>query len=168
MVNRIIITGDSNTLAHIESNNEAIETFLRNPFGIGLGMSGWTVTKWQASEGIYIESSFLQVMMETGIVGIVVLIMIWVKILMISISNYLKSNNPLFLGLFGATLGIVVASFFLPVYYYSTSMSFYWGLVAISIFFRSKKDNRDSKDIRIDDYLGQSSKSKDINGKIHY
>lgn len=143
LVNRIIITDDSNTLAHIKSNNEAIRIFLKNPFGIGLGMSGWTVAKWQASEGIYIESSFLQVMVETGIVGIVLLIMIWIKILLISISNYLKSKNPLFLGLFGATLGIIAASFFLPVYYYSTAMSFYWGLVAISMFFRNKKDYRD-------------------------
>ena len=164
LVNRIIITDDSNTLAHIVNNNKAIETFLRNPFGIGLGLSGWTVSKWQVSEGTFIESSFLQVLMETGIVGIVVLIMIWVKILMISISNYLKSKNPLFLGLFGATLGIVVASFFLPVYYFSTAMSFYWGLVAISMFFRYKKDYGYSKDIGIDNYLDQSSKSKDFNG----
>ncbi len=162
LVNRIIITDDSNTLAHIVSNNKAIETFIRNPFGIGLGLSGWTVSKWQVSEGTYIESSFLQVLMETGIVGIVVLIMIWVKILMIAISNYLKSKNPLFLGLFGATLGIIVASFFLPVYYYSTVMSFYWGLVAISMVFRSKKVHRYSKDIGIDNYLNQSSRSKDI------
>lgn len=162
LINRIIITDDSNTLAHIESNNKAIETFLRNPFGIGLGLSGWTVSKWQASEGIYIESSFLQVLMETGIAGIVILIMIWVKILMISISNYLKSKNPLFLGLFGATLGIIVASFFLPVYYYSTAMSFYWGLVAISMVFRERKDYRYSKDIGIDNYLDQSSRLKEI------
>ncbi|MCD4669822.1 MAG: O-antigen ligase family protein [Actinomycetia bacterium] len=147
LVKRIIITDDSNTLAHIESNNEALKIFLKNPFGIGPGKSGWTVTKWQASEGTYIESSFLQVMVETGIVGIIVLIMIWVKILMISISNYFKSKNPLFLGLFGATLGIIVASFFLPVYYYSTAMSFYWGLVAISMFFRNK-DYRHSKILR--------------------
>jgi O-antigen ligase len=135
---RIVITDDPNTMAHVENNLEALGIFIRHPFGIGLGRSGWTVTKWQLSQGIYFESSFLQAMVETGIAGALVLFMIWVKIILMCAGNYIRSKNPLFLGLFGATLAVFIASFFLPVYYYSTAMSFYWGLVAIAISFSDK------------------------------
>ena len=88
-----------------------------------------------------------------GIAGALVLAMIWVKILLMCAGNYFKSRDPLFLGLFGATLAVVVASFFLPVFYYSTAMSFYWGLVALSMGHRSGDADTKSFDVLPDKRL---------------
>ncbi len=133
---KIIRLEDSSAIEHISNFQQGIRVFLQNPLGLGLGKSGWTVVNWNVGGGIYVESAIQQVMVESGIIGIIAFILFFGKIILISISNYFKNENPIFLGVLGATVGIFAGSFFLPVYYFSTAMSFYWGLVAISIFYR--------------------------------
>lgn len=140
IINSIIRIDDSSAVVHFASNRAAIDAFLKNPFGTGFGLSGWTVVSRGTGEGTYFESSFLQMMVETGIIGIVLHIMIIIKILFISLSNYFKRGNGIFLGVFGSTLGLLAASFFLPVNYFSTTMSFYWGFVALAMHYRQDKE----------------------------
>jgi hypothetical protein len=130
---------DASALFHYSNTIEGLKLFLAYPFGIGVGKTGFTVVNWNIGQGVYFESSFIQVLVETGVLGISILIAIWIKILLLSASNFMKNGNPIFLGLFGATIGIVIGSFFLPVYQFSTAMSFYWGFVAIAIFYKLER-----------------------------
>lgn len=136
VLQRITRWDDPSALVHYSNTIEGLKLFLANPFGVGVGQTGFTIVNWNSGQGIYFESSFIQVLVETGIFGIIVLCAIWIKILLLSISNYMKQGNPIFLGLFGATIGVVIGSFFLPVYQLSTAMSFYWGFVALVMFYK--------------------------------
>jgi len=141
LVDRVVRLDDPSAVFHLKNFGEGLKVFFRNPLGIGLGRSGWTVTKWGAGEGIFFESTLLQIMVETGIPGAGLFLVILFKVLLISITGYFKSGKGIFLGLSGATVGLFIGSFFLPVFYFSTVMSLYWGMVAIAFVYYNQESN---------------------------
>ncbi|MGG0657025.1 O-antigen ligase family protein [Rummeliibacillus pycnus] len=76
--------------------NNAYETFLEHPFGIGIN-SSLDYDRDHSLKVRYVHNSLLEVLMESGIIGITFYSLFWISIFILAIKLYLKNNKTLFI-----------------------------------------------------------------------
>jgi O-antigen ligase len=106
---RSILTHDSSNSGHVTSlkaSTEELKNRFDEPvklfFGSGLGTAGPLVIKY--NDGIVSESWYLQILLETGIIGTA----LWLVLIIIMLVNLMfKSNGYLALGIVGVSVSAI-------------------------------------------------------------
>lgn len=105
---------------------KAINNFLQNPlFGSGL-----------SSAGISVDSTYLTLLGETGLIGISIFILLMLLIVRLLVQNIRLSHGIdrlLFIGFLGGLIGLLINAVFIDVFRASKIAYTFWILVGLSI-----------------------------------
>jgi len=135
---RSITLHDPSTVAHLMSYSVAIPFILQHPLGIGLGMAGQRSFRFAALADIaHVESSYLQMMIEIGIAGALLVIGVYLWILWTLYRQRGRFGDPFFevlnLATVAAWLGCLAGFAVIPVMQALPLMAFLWAAAAISL-----------------------------------
>ncbi|MSR68420.1 hypothetical protein EXS66_01375 [Candidatus Saccharibacteria bacterium] len=92
-----------------------LDKVMAKPFGSGLGSAG--PASHRSAEPVITENWYLQIALEIGIIGLVLYFIAFSSLL---IDFYRRIDEPLAVGLYAATVGILVANLFLHTWADST------------------------------------------------
>lgn len=119
---------------HLSSLSGALSAIAQNPFGYGVGSTG--SASLYGDKPLIIESQYLFVAHEIGIIGLIIFLTLWGMVLH---RLWVYREQYLALGLFASGLGIAVAALVLPVWVDDTVSILWWGLAAMAIGGLQKK-----------------------------
>ncbi len=132
-----VINRVSSSSQHYELSKQGVEHIIENPFGLGLGSAGaaskYTSKKGEKEVGFIPENWYLQVGIETGVIGIV----LWLAIIIFTIkklvsrTNTNNTDNAMRLSLASAFFGISIIGIFLHSWESSTVAYTTWGLAGL-------------------------------------
>jgi len=127
-------------------------------FGVGPGNYGGGVAAALLNDSVYnrlhlpfgiqniygqIDNSWFSLWGEYGTLGLILWLTVFMVLLKYCYNVWQNSENVfeknLALGLFGATLGVMVVGFFGPYFEFRALMFYYWVLVGVSLSFQSVK-----------------------------
>ncbi len=125
----------SSTQGHYERSLDGIRFILENPWGLGLGDAGPASSRFaEQFSGFLPESWYLQIALETGILGI----FLFLGIIFFAGQAFLKSDFFLGKAFFIGLVGISVMGIFLHSWESSTLAYSFWGLGGLVIGNRYK------------------------------
>jgi hypothetical protein len=113
---------------HIESLSYGIDRLVHQPLGGGIGSTGSASLYGEAP--VVIENQYLFVAHETGWLGLVVFVVLYILILA---RLWRGRADWLSLGLFGGGVGLAAIGLLLPVWVDDTVAIVWWGLAAIAL-----------------------------------
>lgn len=123
---------DGSAMAHYTDIFAALDIFLKAPWGLGIGRSGFTVQNLGVADGYNAEGYWFQVLIQQGVFGA----LIWAALMgTVLVQNWRamrrhEGDRRLFhAGLVLNTLAFMVGGFVLPIWNLSTSAVWFWGLV---------------------------------------
>lgn len=119
---------------HLSSLTGAVSAVAQNPFGYGVGSTG--SASLYGDKPLIIESQYLFVAHEIGIIGLIIFLILWGAVLY---RLWIYREQYLALGLFASGIGIAVAALVLPVWVDDTVSILWWGLAAMAISGLQKK-----------------------------
>jgi hypothetical protein len=130
-------TDDSSTV-HKESLKKAVKEISANPFGLGLGMSGWTEAKvtGELDEDDVTEDWLLQTGVQTGVLGAVVWLGLTGAILLSLLrpGHYWdKDAHLLRVSAAAAFVAMTVASVMIPLWVGLVTSVYAWALVGMAL-----------------------------------
>lgn len=120
-------TIDSNT-AHADSLAQGWQRLVLQPLGAGVGSTG--SASLIGGDGTIIENAYLMVAHESGWIGLVLFIAIFVTAMK---QLWQRRGDWLALGLFASGIGLAVIGLMLPVWADDTVSLVWWGLAATAI-----------------------------------
>jgi len=123
------------TESHQNALSESIGLIKNNPLGRGIGAAG--PASKLSEEVIISESSYLQIVLEVGILGLVLFILVVSALFKYLYTIFKKAkdsiNKSLSLGLIGALLGISVSSLFLHTWADTATAYLFWFFVGLVV-----------------------------------
>jgi hypothetical protein len=124
-------TGGSATSSndgHAESLVDGFSRMVRQPFGAGVGSTG--SASLHGDEPVIIENHYLFVAHETGWVGLILFLIIFIMVLL---RLWRQRRDYLALGVFASGIGLALIGLLQPVWVDDTVAIIWWGLAAIAI-----------------------------------
>ena len=106
--------GEATNVGRVEAWRRSIEVFKDHPiWGIGLGRTGAVSLRFlRPSECFVTESQVLKIAVETGLVGLLAFLTVWLSAFGVGLRAYTRSRDPssraLLLGLMAALVGVFV------------------------------------------------------------
>lgn len=113
---------------HAESLQDGVNRFIHRPFGAGIGSTG--SASLQGESPVIIENQFLFIAHETGWLGLILFLAIFVIIML---RLWQKRKDWLALGVFASGVGLSVVGMLLPVWADDTVSIVWWGLAAVAL-----------------------------------
>jgi len=113
---------------HAQSLQTGLSDLLRHPFGSGVGSTG-SASLYSDSPTI-IENQYLLIGHETGWLGIILFMPLFVAIL---VRAWRGRRDWLVLGVFASGVGLAIIGLLLPVWVDDTVSIIWWGLAAIAL-----------------------------------
>lgn len=114
---------------HVDSITEGLSRLIKQPLGAGIGSTG--SASLFAEKTLIVENQYLFIAHETGWLGLVLFLVIFVKILSIL---WKKRQDWLALGVFASGIGLSLIGLVLPVWADDTVAIIWWGLAAIALW----------------------------------
>ena len=115
----------------------AINGFKKNPL-LGSGYSTLTKTKvWEFTYAESTDNDYLRLLGETGLLGFLSYLAIFVSILQILFKSFKKTKDSLYYGIFAAsiaiTIGLLVNAIYIDVFESSKVAYTYWSIIGLSL-----------------------------------
>lgn len=129
---------EGSTDKHWQATSAGIDRLVAHPFGCGLGCAG--PASFYGNDPKISENYFVQIGEETGIIGMITWISLFV-VAMRYLYGYARSDE-IALGLFLAGLGITIVGVFLHVWADDALSLLWWGLAGIVIGNQLAKKNK--------------------------
>lgn len=105
-----------------------LEKLQKEPFGHGLGTAN---NQYPELKQFFVESAFLNIIYEIGIVGFLLLTLIYLTIILLTLSNF--RQNPYAALSFSIALTTYLASFFTVNTYDMPYVLFSWGIIGLGL-----------------------------------
>lgn len=118
----------SSNEGHVESLKDGLARMIYQPLGAGIGSTG--SASLLGDEAVIIENQYLFTAHETGWLGLVLFISIFVSIL---VKLWQKRRDWLALGVLASGVGLALIGLLLPVWVDDTIAIIWWGLAAIAL-----------------------------------
>jgi len=122
------VAGTNSNDGHLGSLEQGTIQMSSQPFGDGVGSAG--SASIIGGEPEIIENQYLLIAHETGWLGLIIFLSIYIAILL---KLWVSRHNYLALGVFASGIGLAVIGLLLPVWADDTVSIIWWGLAAIAI-----------------------------------
>lgn len=123
---------------HLDSLINGTQMMLTQPLGTGVGSTGSASLYGSAGATNIIENNYLLVAHETGWLGLVLFVAIFVMVLR---RLWISRSDWLALGLFSSGVGLAIIGILLPVWVDITVSITWWGLAAVVLSQRRRLPN---------------------------
>jgi len=122
------VAGSNSNDGHLVSLQQGTLQMVNQPFGDGIGSAG--SASIIGGEPEIIENQYLLIAHETGWLGLIIFLSIYITILL---KLWVARHDYLALGVFASGVGLAVIGLLLPVWADDTVSIIWWGLAAIAI-----------------------------------
>ena len=124
----MVKTATTSNLQHVQSVKDALYIIKEHPLGLGVGTTN--VPSTYGPKGLTVENYFLEMMVETGIIGGLVFIVVC---LMLGYELWRCQDDNVAKVLLAALVGVSVVAMLLPAWEDETLSMLLWGLAGIVI-----------------------------------
>jgi O-antigen ligase len=132
---KLIVTENESSLGRLDLWGEALSIAEDFPvLGIGLNTYSATAPKYKRGDGggIYPHNSFLQMLAETGIIGLAAFLLLLTYFFWTTVKRFMEENSFLVLGLACGVLGLLVQSFFDTHLYSLPFATIFWLMMGLT------------------------------------
>lgn len=141
-VSNVLLHENASTGAALNSNEghaislqDGIARLVRQPLGGGIGSTG--SASLFGSNPLIIENQFLFIAHEVGWIGLALIVYL---IFLVQRGLWRRRADWLALGLFASGIGLIMIGLLLPVWVDDTVSIIWWGLAAVALAMKGKKD----------------------------
>ncbi len=120
---------------HVESLQDGLSRFISQPFGGGVGSTG--SASLYTDQPVIIENQYLLIAHEVGWLGLIIFAVItW----LVMVRLWRRRQDWLASAVFASGIGLLVIGMLLPVWVDDTVAIIWWGLAAVALSTRLKKN----------------------------
>ncbi len=121
-------SGTTSNYQHYQSLKVALKIIKEHPLGLGVGTTN--VPSTYGPQGLTIENYFLEMMVETGIIGGILFLLICI---ILAFELWKNQDDDIAKALLAGLIGISIAAMLLPAWEDETLSMLFWGLAGIVI-----------------------------------